>query len=174
MRNWLIVLLSVCSIAQAGIYKTYDKNGNPVFTDAPSADAQEVEDKPVLTVPALSRSVIEQKTQPLTKNTSATEPADYKVSFTNIKANDSLRKEDKAVSAGVVLEPPLWREHHLLISLDGKQISKDGFSAMIDPEKLERGQHRLEVAIINNKSKVLRTEVLDFFIQQVSVANKKK
>jgi hypothetical protein len=45
MRYWLVLLLSVSSVLHAGIYKTYDKNGNAVFSDAPSNDAQEVESK---------------------------------------------------------------------------------------------------------------------------------
>ena len=172
MRYWLILLLSVSSVLHAGIYKSYDKNGNAVFSDAPSNDAQEVVEKPVMVVPALPQTVIDQKTQPLGKNTSATEPTDYKITIANIKANDTLRKEDKSFTAGVTLEPPLWKEHHLQLSLDGKQIGKDAFSVLIDPSVLERGQHRLAIAIVTNKNKILKTEVVDFFIQQPSVANK--
>ena len=173
MRYWLVLLLSVSSVLHAGIYKTYDKNGNAVFSDAPSNDAQEVESKPIMVVPALPKAVIDLKTQPLGKNTAATEPTDYKVTLANIKADDTLRKEDKSFMVGVTLEPPLWKEHHLQLSLDGKQIAKDAFSALIDPSVLERGQHRLEVVIVTNKKKILKTEVVDFFIQQSSVANKK-
>ena len=173
MRYLPIILLCAVGFAQAGIYKTYDKNGNAVFSDAPTHDAQEVVEKPVMVVPALPKAVIDLKTQPLGKNTSATEPTDYKVTITNIKADDTLRKEDKSFMAGVTLEPPLWKEHHLQLSLDGKQIGKDAFSALIDPSVLERGQHRLEVVIVTNKKKILKTEVVGFFIQQSSVANKK-
>ena len=172
MRYWLVLLLSVSSVLHAGIYKTYDKNGNAVFSDAPSNDAQEVESKPIMVVPALPKAVIDLKTQPLTKTNSATEPENYKVTISNIKANDTFRKEDKSIMAGVTLEPPLWKEHHLQLSLDGKQIGKDAFSVLIDPSVLERGQHRLAIAIVTNKNKILKTEVVDFFIQQPSVANK--
>jgi len=37
MMSYLpVMLLCVTSLAQAGIYKTYDKHGNVVFSDAPS------------------------------------------------------------------------------------------------------------------------------------------
>lgn len=173
MRYLPIILLCAVGFAQAGIYKTYDKNGNAVFSDAPTHDAQEVVEKPVMVVPALPKTVIDLKTQPIGKNTSATEPIDYQVIFSNIKTNDTLRKEDNALPVGVILNPPLWKEHHLQISLDGKQISKDSFSFVIEPTLLERGQHRLEAVIITNKKKIVKTEVVDFFIQQSSVANKK-
>lgn len=173
MRYLPLMLLCLTGLVHAGIYKTYDKNGNAVFSDAPSNDAQEVVEKPVMVVPALPKTIIDLKTQPLGKNTSATEPTDYKITIANIKANDTLRKEDKSFMAGVTLEPALWKEHHLQLSLDGKQIGKDAFSVLIDPSVLERGQHRLEIVVVTNKKKILKTEVVDFFIQQSSVANKK-
>lgn len=173
MRYWLVLLLSVCPALHAGIYKTYDKNGNVVFSDAPSADAQEVADKPVATIPALPKAVIDKKTQPLTPNNTPTEPTDYKITINNLKANAVLRKEEKSFAATIALEPQLWREHHLQVTLDGKQIGKDNLFPLIDPAVLERGQHRLEVVIVTNKKKILKTEVVDFFIQQPSVAKKK-
>ena len=173
MRYWFMLLLSVCSALHAGIYKTYDKNGNAVFSDAPTHDAQEIADKPVMVVPALPKAVIDLKTQPLVKNNSATEPTNYQVTFSNIKANDTLRKEDSSLPVSVNLNPPLWKEHHLQLSLDGKQVSIDSFSMAIEPKLLERGQHRLEAVIITNKKKILKTEVLDFFVQQPSAIKKK-
>jgi hypothetical protein len=167
------MLLCLTGLVHAGIYKTYDKNGNAVFSDTPSHDAQEIADKPVMVVPALPKAVIDLKTQPLGKNNSATEPTEYQVTFSNIKANDTLRREDSSLPVSVILNPPLWKEHHLQLSLDGKQISKDSFSLVLEPKLLERGQHRLEAVIITNKKKVLKTELVDFFIQQPSVANKK-
>ena len=173
MRYLPVMLLCVTSLAQAGIYKTYDKHGNVVFSDAPSSDAQEIEDKPVMVVPALPKAVIDQKTQPLTKNTSPTEPESYKVKVANIKANDTLHKTDAALIATIQLEPQLWKEHHLIVLLDGKQIGKDNFSPKIDPTTLERGQHRLEINVLGKNKKNLATEVIDFFIQQPSVIKKK-
>ena len=63
----------------------------------------------------------------------------------------------------------MYKEHHLLVSLDGKSLGKDVFSPTIDPSKLERGQHRLEIKVVDKQQKVLNTEVVDFFIQQTTV-----
>ena len=173
MRYLPVMLLCVTSLAQAGIYKTYDKHGNVVFSDAPSSDAQEIEDKPVMVVPALPKAVIDQKTQPLTKNTSPTEPESYKVKVANIKANDTLHKTDAALIATIQLEPQLWKEHHIIVLLDGKQIGKDNFSPKIDPTTLERGQHRLQIDVLSKNKKSVVTEAIDFFIQQPSAIKKK-
>ena len=173
MRYLPIVLLCAVGLAQAGIYKTYDKNGNVVFSDAPSSDAQEVEDKPVMVVPALPKAVIDKKIQSTTNNKAVTEPTSYKVTIANIKANDTLRKTDPALVATIQLEPPLWKEHHLSVLLDGQKIGQDNFSPKIDPVNLERGQHRLEVNVLNKNKKSVATEVIDFFIQQPSAIKKK-
>jgi hypothetical protein len=173
MRYLPLILLCVTGLAQAGIYKTYDKNGNVIFSDAPSNDAQEVESKPIATIPALPRAIIDKKIQPIVNNKAATEPTSYKVTVANIKANDTLRKTDPALIATIQLEPQLWKEHHLSVLLDGKQIGQDNFSPKIDPASLERGEHRLEINVFNKKKNSLATEVIGFFIQQSSVANKK-
>jgi hypothetical protein len=173
MRYSLILLALLTSSVQAGIYKTYDKNGNVIFSDVPSNEAQEVEDKPVATVPALPRSVIDAKTKPLKDSKTATVPNSYKVTVAGLAPQTTLRKEGKALNAAIQLEPPLYKEHHLLVSLDGQSLGKDAFSPTIDPSKLERGQHRLEIKIIDKQQKTLQTEVVDFFIQQTTV-NKPK
>ncbi len=166
MRYLLVLLWCISSFAQAGIYKSYDKNGNVVFTDTPSNDAQEVADKPIVTIPALPKALIDQqKAKSANKNNVALEPSAYKVIIENLKPNDSFRREDKSVTANIQLVPPLWKEHHLQLTLDGKALSQDNFSPQIDLTTAERGQHRLEVKAVNLKGTVLGSEVVDFFVQ---------
>jgi hypothetical protein len=174
MRYLPVVLLCLTGLAQAGIYKTYDKNGNVVFTDTPSNDAQEVADKPVATIPALPRNVIEQKTKPIAKDGKAAEPTAYKITIDNLKANTTFHREDKVVTANIQVEPPLWKYHHLQVTLDGKSLAQDNFAPEFDPSTAERGQHRLDVKVVNQKGAILSTEVVDFFVQLPSVAVKKK
>ena len=169
MRYSLILLALLTSSVQAGIYKTYDKNGNVVFTDVPSNEAQTIEEKPIATMPALPRDVIDAKTKPLKDVKTAIIPIAYKVTVAGLAAQTTLRKEDKVLNASIQLEPALYKEHHLLVSLDGKSLGKDVFSPTIDPSKLERGQHRLEIKVVDKQQKVLNTEVVDFFIQQTTV-----
>ena len=140
MRYRLMCLFMCCTAAQAGIYKTYDKNGNVIFSDIPSNDAQQVETQPIAIVPALPRAVIDEKTKPTAKTDKNAElPKSYQMSVTGLTPQMTLRKEDKAINVG-----------------------------------LERGQHRLEVKIVDKKQNVLHSEVIDFFVQQVTVANKPK
>ena len=173
MRYGLILLVLLTSSVQAGIYKTYDKNGNAVFTDVPSNEAQEVEEKPIATMPALPRDVIDAKTKSLKDAKAATAPTAYKITVTGLAAQTTLRKEDKALNAAIQFEPALHKEHNLLVSIDGQSLGQDNFAPTIDPSKLERGQHRLEIKVIDKQKKTLQAEVIDFFIQQTTV-NKPK
>lgn len=172
MRYLPVVLLCLTGLAQAGIYKSYDKNGNVVYTDTPSNDSQEVADKPVATIPALSRHLIEQKAKVPTKE-GALEPKAYKITIENLIANTTFHREDKAVTANIQLEPPLWKEHHLQVTLDGKQLSLDNFAPQFDPATAERGQHRLDVKVLNQKGAVINSEVVDFFVQIPAVGKAK-
>jgi len=108
MRYLPLMLLCLTGLAQAGIYKTYDKHGNVIFSDTPTPDAQEIEDKPVATIPALSRSIIEKNAKAKTNNITATaaEPESYKITIANIKANDTFRRED----------PPNYRQYSVRAS----------------------------------------------------------
>lgn len=173
MRYLPLVLVGVCSLAQAEIYKTYDKNGNVVFTDTPSGSAEQVQEKPVMTVPALSRDVINKKLKDKQKP-AATAPTAYKITVDKPKANDTLHKSEPSFGAGITLDPPLWRDHHLQVLLDGKAQGQDNFSPTIDPASLERGQHRLEIKAVDAKGAELGKEVVDFFIQQPTAIKPKK
>lgn len=175
MRYRLMCLLVCSCAAQAGIYKTYDKNGNVIFSDIPSNEAQQVETKPIAIVPALPRAVIDEKIKPVIKTDKNAEvPKNYQISITGLSSQMTLRKEDKAFNVGFEFKPPLHKEHHVMVAIDGQAPSKDNLSPLIDPSKLERGQHRLELKIVDKKQNVLQSEVVDFFVQQVSVANKPK
>lgn len=175
MRYLPLVLLSVCSLAQAEIYKTYDKNGNVVFTDTPSGSAEQVQEKQVMIVPALSQEVINKKLKDKAgKSPADTAPTSYKISVDKLKANDTFRNTDAEFSAAVQLEPPLWKDHQLLVSLDGKALGQNSFAPLIKPAELNRGQHRLEIKAVNAQNVVLGTESVDFFIQQASAIKPKK
>lgn len=173
MRYLPLLLLGLGCLAHAGIYKTYDKNGNVVFSDTPTSNAEEVADKPVATMPALPRDVIDKKLKIKPQNPAEVAPASYKISLDKLKTNDVLRHGEPALTALIQLEPQLWHAHHLLLSQDGKELARDTFSVSIDPSALERGQHRLEIKAVNNKGEVLTTEVVDFFVQQTTAVKAK-
>ncbi|HQV24004.1 MAG: DUF4124 domain-containing protein [Moraxellaceae bacterium] len=174
MRLVLLVTCLMASMAQAEIYKSYDKNGNVIFSDVPNDSAEKVEEKPIATVPALSPKIIEEKTKPIKDAKSTAVPNSYKITVSGLADQATIRKEAETFNAGIQFEPPLSKEHHITVSLDGKFLGKDAFSPSIEPSKLDRGQHRLEIKVLDKKQKIIQTESVDFFIQQPTVNKPKK
>ncbi|PTQ90051.1 DUF4124 domain-containing protein [Agitococcus lubricus] len=176
MYSLMIGLITVllATTTQAGIYKSYDKNGNVIYSDTGSTNAVEVEEKPVATMPALPRSVIEKKMKkPETTNVVGA-PTSYQISIDKLKSGDTIQHGDEPFSPMISLDPSLWREHHLKVSLDGQFYNQDTFAPNIDPSKLERGQHRLDIKAVDKDGNVLGSTTVDFFVQQQSALKKKK
>ncbi|HMY81349.1 MAG TPA: DUF4124 domain-containing protein [Agitococcus sp.] len=161
------------NLAQAEIYKTYDKNGNVIFSDVPSADAQHIEAKPIATVPALPRNVIDQKLKPQ-KDDKKLLPTSYNMTINGLASEAVLQKEQETFNLGIQFEPALAKEHTLQVFLDGQDMGKNNLSPQINPRSLERGQHRLEFKVLDAKQSVMQTQAIDFFIQQPSTKTPKK
>ncbi|HMU87486.1 MAG TPA: DUF4124 domain-containing protein [Agitococcus sp.] len=173
MRLVVLCCLLSANLAQAEIYKTYDKNGNVIFSDVPSADAQHIEAKPIATVPALPRNVIDQKLKPQ-KDDKKLLPTSYNMTINGLASEAVLQKEQETFNLGIQFEPALAKEHTLQVFLDGQDMGKNNLSPQINPRSLERGQHRLEFKVLDAKQSVMQTQAIDFFIQQPSTKTPKK
>lgn len=167
----LLIVLTTPLLAQAEIYKTIDKNGNVVFTDTPTQGAQAVDEKPIMTMPALPQQVIKdsRKTgEDKNGKSVGNEPKAYKIKIGRPLANETIQHGTEKFKADLTLEPSLWSLHHLEIQLDGKPLPRDSLHPEIDPGALDRGQHRLAVQVVDAKKKVLSEASVDFFVQQPS------
>lgn len=173
MRLVVLCCLLSANLAQAEIYKTYDKNGNVIFSDVPSADAQHIEAKPIATVPALPRSVIDEKTKPKKDNKKSL-PTSYKMTINGLASETILQKEQEPFNLGIQFEPALAKEHTLQVFLDGQDMGKNNLSPQISPSSLERGQHRLEFKVLDAKQNIMQTQAIDFFIQHPMFHGSKK
>lgn len=173
MRLVVAISLLLTNVAQAEIYKTYDKNGNVIFSDVPSADAQHIEAKPIATVPALPRNVIDQKLKPK-KDDKKLLPTSYNMTINGLASEAVLQKEQETFNLGIQFEPALAKEHTLQVFLDGQDMGKNNLSPQINPSLLERGQHRLEFKILDAKQNIIQTQSMDFYINQPIIKGSKK
>lgn len=169
MRLAVLFCLLVASAAQAEIYKSYDANGNVIFSDVPNGVAEKIEEKQIMTVPALPAAL----KQPKKNNTKQDlMPNHYKITINGLAAQSTVQKQAPTFNVGVSFAPALYKTHTLDILLDGRSLGKNLFSTPIDPSQLERGQHRLEAKIFNEQQKEIQSEVIDFFVQQPTAAKK--
>ncbi|NOQ94642.1 MAG: DUF4124 domain-containing protein [Methylophaga sp.] len=172
MKYGLLLLLFIASAAmQAQVYRSVDKNGNVVYTDVASDNAEEV-------IIDIAPSYSPPPTVPLATEGKDTEEENngamplYKVSITSPTQNESFQNPE-AVSATVSIEPKLngLRADKLLFKLDGRNVGKAQSSEAISLTNLERGSHILVVSVVNKAGKVLtRSKSILFHIHRASVA----
>lgn len=178
MRRFAFGLTLLLSLqASAGIYKTYDKNGNPVFTDSPSGDSESVQTRETMVVPALPVEIIRQKTRsqaPSAKDREEKEPETYLLQIVRPQPEETIPHGEESYPLEISLEPGLWQSHHLEVWLDGTLLARDNYSPELDPMTLDRGLHRLEVRVLNGQGEVLKSLGRDFYVQHASVLNKRK
>ncbi|RZU47285.1 uncharacterized protein DUF4124 [Fluviicoccus keumensis] len=171
--RWYVLIMAglLAGQAMAGIYKTYDKNGNAIYSDAPSGGAEEVQTRETMVVPSLPRQVIDQKLNmgdAKKKGAAGAEPSSYQVKITKPLPDAHLQHGDEAFSMEFELTPNLWKGHHVEIYLNGEKIARDKYSPKLDPAELPRGEQRLEVVIVNARGVKVASDAINFNVFQGS------
>lgn len=147
--------------AAGGIYKSYDKSGNPVYTDSPSQGSRAVEPRPMMTMPSLPKQAVKPAG---TGSPAVVAPAVYALAIQRPKADDAMIRGAEPFKIEYSLEPVLWPQHHLEMLLDGNSLGRDNLHPEISPQALDPGQHRLLIQITDAKDNVMTTTSTDFFI----------
>ncbi|HEX5277410.1 MAG TPA: DUF4124 domain-containing protein [Fluviicoccus sp.] len=171
MRRWVVAVMVLWSgHALAGIYKSYDKNGNVVYSDDPAGGAESVQTRETMVVPALPRQVIDSKVNRGVKpgEKALKEPTSYEIRIAKPLPDQQFQHSDPPMNLDFSLKPELWKTHHFEIYLNGERIARDNYSPVLDPEKLARGDHRLEVRILNEKGQRISAEGMNFTVFQGS------
>jgi len=171
MKYGLLLLLLVASVTQAQVYRTVDKDGNVIYTDVPSDNAEEVviDIAPSYTPPEITPLVIE---EPLPETGESVDTPLYKLSITSPAQNQSFQNpETITVTVGINPELSELRSDKLLFKLDGKPIGEPQVSSSITLAELERGSHILVVSAVDKSGKVLkRSKSVLFHVHRRSVA----
>lgn len=156
-------LLLSAGLAQAEIYKYYDKNGNLVLTDTPPDGAERVETKPMMTIPALapdSRTIDKPSTPAKAASTS------YSIVIQMPEKDATYqRNSGESIPFAYSVNPSLQDGHVLEVLLDGQPT--EGMSVSADT--LERGTHTLSVKVRDANKKELAQASSVFYIQQQTI-----
>ena len=153
MRLLLISILMVLGSAATAetVYRTVDENGNTIYSDQPSPDAEEihVEDAQSINLPSAGPFVY----TPLKKEQGGPYTA---ITITSPENDAAIRDNTGNIRISVSVEPGLnpGRGDQIAIYMDGKQVAA-GSSPQFDLENIDRGTHILNAGIIDAKGKVL-------------------
>lgn len=161
------MLLLLALPVSAGIYKSVDEDGNVVFSDQPSAGAEEIEKKEIMTVPATVPDIDFSRGE---NEKSAKEP--YESIAITSPANDSAIRDNAGnISVNVTTKPALGNGHQIVIYMDGTEVARDPVTSF-DFQNVDRGTHTLAAAVVNNDGKELkRSDEISFSVLRHSVQN---
>jgi len=150
-------------------YKTFDAEGNIIFSDVPSVGAEtiELQEAQMIDTPEAIRTY-----RPTTK----LEPQKKEYSKLVILSpeNDvTIRNNQGNISIAVEVKPLLFGGDSLVLFMDGKETSS-GTSLQFSLSNVDRGTHTIAVAVKNEKGKFIkRSEKLVLHLRKASVLLKK-
>ena len=155
----LISLVFYLRILSGEVYKTIDEDGNVIFTDRPSLNSEEIKLKELKTTETVKPTSITSGSKNKNKGNHS-----YKKLIVSNPANGSaIRSNNGNVSISISLEPSLRAGHRILISVDGKEVSK-GSGKSVSLTNLDRGTHAVTVRIIDSSSNAMISASSSFSI----------
>ncbi|WP_372810346.1 DUF4124 domain-containing protein [Litorivivens sp.] len=129
------------------IFRSEDSQGNPVFSDQPSRDAQRVNLKDTNRTPA-----VQPQAKPPKKQKSAS--SSYKVIFLEPADGDFFANGLQPVSVSINVSPPVLPKHQIEFLLDGASIAL-GSNYTTTIERLRPGAHQISARVVDKKGRVV-------------------
>ncbi len=164
----LLATLFFLTSVSAGVYRSTDADGNIIYTDKPSPDAEEIRIDKVQTIPAGPDDF-----EYTTPDNSADEGDYTKLEIVSPENNHVFTGNTGDVTVSVVIEPELNTENgdRLILTMDGKKEA-DSTSTSFSFTNLDRGTHIVEVNVVNKDGKTLmKSAPVTFTMKRTSVLN---
>lgn len=170
----LIICLFTIQTVLAEVYKSVDENGNVIFTDKPSENAEKIHVKEVQTIktekPRLEEPALEE--EGLEEEADEEEGPRYtSVAITSPENDAAVRANDGNITISAVVEPTLKTDtgDHLALYMDNKLVSA-GPGTQFNLSNVDRGTHSFSVAVVDKDGKeLLRSAAISFTVQRHSV-----
>ncbi|MDX1519387.1 MAG: DUF4124 domain-containing protein [Gammaproteobacteria bacterium] len=147
----VFILVPGLVLAGTSVYRTVDEDGNPVFSDEPSPQAEEINLPEVQTVPAERNIKFE------TTKSKEDSSGKYKsLAITSPENDEPVRENAGNVTVKVQVKPGLRRQDSLRVYLDSELV-KEGRDTSFDLANLERGTHQLTASVVNKEGEEILT-----------------
>jgi len=166
----LFFIMTLLTSVSAEVYRTLDEEGNVVFTDKPSPDAEKIKIDKIQTVSP--PPVEEFEYSPPGKTT---EVVYTKLEIISPEDDQVFTGNTVDVTVNIMVQPELnaAQGHRLLLSMDGnKQEDSSSIFKFTNPD---RGMHTVNVDIVNKDGKSLKSSApVSFSVIRTSVQNRNR
>ncbi|VAW60224.1 hypothetical protein MNBD_GAMMA08-1321 [hydrothermal vent metagenome] len=149
-------LLVISFSTFAGMYKWVDEDGNISYSDQPPFKGAEKLDAPALTSvpPTKAPKKAQQSAQKIDKN--VTKYTYLKI--TSPESEATIRDNGGNFSLSFAVKPKLNTKqgHYFTLNMDGKMVQDKFISTSASLNNIDRGTHKISVAVNDKSGKVLR------------------
>lgn len=161
----LCIAIAICLPAQAAkVYKYTDENGNTVFTDEPVKGSEEMDVKPVATIPAIPVP----KSEPAPSKEAEFEYS--KVEITQPAHEENFINNQGTVTVQVAIAPNLRPGDAIQLYFNGVPQSKPGKTTNFPFNNLDRGEYITHAVIFDKAGKqVGKSEPVTFFVRRSAI-----
>ena len=153
VKSLLIITATVTFVANAGLYKGLDDEGNVVYSDTPFDDAEKMTLPPLTVVDAPK---VKAKEEVISED----QPAETKYTRLTILSpkNDQVIWNEPALTVALQLKPALntAQGHNTWLIMDGKPLVKNSTSLSLQIGRADRGTHTLQAQVRNKKGSILK------------------
>jgi len=163
----LFVTLFFLIPVSAGVYRSVDADGNTVYTDKPSPDAEEIRIDKVQTIPAGADDFV------YTPPEKSTEIVYTKLNIVAPKNNHVFTDNTGDMIVSVLIEPELNAKNgdRLVLTMNGKK-EPESSSISFSFTNLDRGVYKIKVDVVDKDGKTLKSSKrISFTMNRTSILN---
>ena len=175
MVRLLVLLLALTTVlhAQAEVYRWKDAEGNVSFSDTPHAGAEIIKLGPTTIIPRQSEP--KDQAEPETPASVTEESAYESIAVIAPGQEETLRdQQEVAVEVLVVPELQVGFGHQVQLYVDGEPFGEPSTFTSFTVPSTRRGSHQLAAAVLDQgRAELIRSSTTVFYLQKISVANKK-
>lgn len=172
---FLMLCLTMSTIALADIYQYQDAEGNIVFSDKPVEGAfkRKIGDPTVIkfeNLPADVNKSSNDKSSPAEESKQEAKPYTL-FKITSPENNGTVIQNEGTVSVSFNIQPQLQTKfgHNLIVALDGQWKDEKFSSASATLHNVDRGTHTITASVIDKSgNKLMTSQVVTFHLKRFS------
>lgn len=161
----LLASLLAASAVFAEAYRWVDEDGVVHYSDRPAEGAEEI------VLPKANTTTVRraQRTEPEPAPAASNQPVRYQgLSITSPASEETLWNIEGQLTVQIQVTPALQQGHRMRLYYDGE--GRDISSTTVQLEEVWRGEHNLQVEILNETGMpLIRSNPLRFYVQQSTV-----